>query len=113
MKTKLFSTSLEKNKDATGLPVQVYGGGRWTETFINKISAGSTSSVLGPDISGNASHLFVPKIDRNFSGKSYGVAGNASDRKEEFSLCYLKCSDIQFFPTIGEKDAFLASQRAQ
>ena len=109
MKTKLFSFSLEKNEDATGTPVQDYGGGRWKETSVNRICAGSVSSVLGPDLRGNASHIFAPNIDRSFSGNVRGVAGNASNRAGEFSLRYLKESDIQFFPTIGEKDTFLSS----
>ena len=113
MKTKLFSSLRPKNKDCTGSPLQVYGGGDPKATLFDKCFAGQASSLLGVDVKANTNHLFCPKVDRNFNGVTKGIAGNASDNVGEFSLCYLLETDMQFFATIGDKADFIDSQRGQ
>ena len=94
MKTKLFSSLCPKNKNCMGSPLQVYGGVDLKASLFDKCFAGQASSLLGVDVKANTSHLFCPKVDKNFHCVTKGIAGNASDNIREFSLCYLVESDI-------------------
>ena len=97
MEIKLFSTSKPLNPSVDGTPKQVYAGGDWVNKLVNKISAGSISSIVGPDLKGELTHIFAPKIKRNVEGAAVGIASNSSDIKGEFSLRYIPLNDIGFF----------------
>ena len=77
----MFSTSTPLNPSVDGTPTQVYSGRDWVNNLVNKISAGSISSIMGLDLKGKLTHIFAPKIKRNFEGAAVGIAGNASDVK--------------------------------
>ena len=111
MEIKLFSTSKPLNPSVDGTPKQVYTGKDWVNDLVNNISAGSISSIMGPDLKGELTHIFAPKIKRNFEGTTVGIAGNASNVKGEFSLRYIALEDIGFFCTIDERDSFEESNR--
>ena len=81
MEIKLFLTSKPLNPSIDGTTKQVYAGGDWVNNLVNKISAGSISSIMGLDLKGKLTHIFAPKIKRNFEGAAVGIAGNASDVK--------------------------------
>ena len=106
MEIKLFSTSKPLNPSVNGTPKQVYAGEGWLNNLVIKINAGSILSIMGPDLKGKLTHIFAPKIKRNFEGAAVGIADKASDVKGEFPLCYIPLNDIGFLCTIDEKDNF-------
>ena len=106
MEIKLFSTSKPLNPSVEGTPKQVYADNNWVDNLVNKVSAGSILSIMGPDLRGELTHIFAPKIKRNFEGAAVGISGNASDVKGEFSLRYIPLKDIGFFCTINDKNNF-------
>ena len=68
MEIKLFLTSLPLNPGVKGTPSQGYVGNHWVDSLVNKVSARSLSSIMGPDLRGELTHFFVPKVKRNFDG---------------------------------------------
>ena len=60
---------------------------------------------MGPDLKGEQTHIFAPKIKRNFEGDMVGIAGNASNVKGEYSLRYSPLKDIGIFCTIDKIDS--------
>ena len=111
MEIKLFSTSKPFNPSVDGAPKQVYAGTERVNDLVKKISTGSILFIMGPDLKGKLTHIFAPKIKRNFEGAAVGIAGNASNVKGEFSLRYIALEDIGFFCTIDERDSFEESNR--
>ena len=104
MEIKLFSTSKPLNPSVGGTPKQVYADVDWVNNLANKDSTGSISSIMGPDLKGELTHIFAPKIKKKFEGAAVGIAGNTSNVKGEFSLRSIPLKNIGFFCTINKKD---------
>ena len=112
MQLKLYSESIPLNPAFVGSPRQVYASPSYKNDLVNKITAGSVAAVVGADLNGNASHIFTPKVDRNFDGAPEKVVGNANDSKGEFSLRVVPVDKINYFVTIEAKANSEASNRA-
>ena len=89
MEIKLLSTSKPLNPSVNGTPKQVYSGKDWVNDLVNKISTGSILSIMDPDLKVELTHIFVPKIKRDFEGTTVGIAGNASNVKGGFLLRFI------------------------
>jgi hypothetical protein len=96
MEIKLFLTSLPLNHDVKGIPSQGYAGNHWVDSLINKVSARSISSIMGPDLRGELTHLFAPKVKRNFDGVAVGIDGNTTHIKDKYSLRNIPLKNIKF-----------------
>jgi hypothetical protein len=82
----LLSTYKPFNPTVNGDPKQVCEGKAWVDGLVNKISAGSILSIMGPDLKGELTHIFTPNIRRSFEGTPVEIAGNTIDVKGDFSL---------------------------
>ena len=111
MEIKLFSTSKPLNPSVDGTQKQVYADGDRVNNLVNTISASSILSIMGPDLKGKLTHIFVSKIKRNFEGAAVGIASNTSNVKGEFSPRYIPLNNIRFFCIIDEKGSFEDSNR--
>ena len=81
------------------------------ESLISNISAESLLSLMGPDLQGELTHVFAPKIKRNFDDVVARIACNASNVVSEYSLCYTPLNNIQLFCTVDDRDASEDSNR--
>jgi len=86
MEIRLFLISLPLNPDVKGIPSQGYAGDHWVDSLINKVSARSISSIMGPDLRGELTHFFAPKVKRNFDGVTVGIDGNITNIEGKCSL---------------------------
>ena len=100
MQLKLYSESSPLNPAFTGTARQVYASPTYKDDLINKVTAGSVAALVGADLNGTVSHIFAPKVDRNFDGVPQNIVGNASDAQGEFSLRDVPVADINYFVTI-------------
>ena len=67
---------------------------------------------MGADLNGITSHIFAPKVDRNFDGVPEKIVGNANDAQGEFSLRVVPVADINYFVTIEAETKCEISNRA-
>ena len=100
MQLKLYSESHPLNPAFTGTARQVYASSTYKDDLINKVTAGSVAALVGADLNGTVSHIFAPKVDRNFDGVPENIVGNASDVQGEFSLRVVPVADINYFVTV-------------
>ena len=112
MQLKLYSESHPLNPAFTGTVRQVYVSSTYKDDLINKVTAGSVAALVGADLNGTVSHIFAPKVDRNFDGVPENIVGNASDAQGEFSLRVVPVSDINYFVTIEASSNCEATNRA-
>jgi hypothetical protein len=114
MELKLLLTSHPLNPDKEGTPNQVNAGNCWKESLVNKVSAGSLSSIIGQELQGEVTYIFALKIRRYFYGVvAVKIAVNAMYVQDEYSLCHIPLENIPLFGTINEKNAFRESHWAQ
>ena len=82
MRIESFSTSRLENPDVKRTADQVYGSNQYKDSFMNKICAGSISSVVGLDLRGNTCHIFAPKLRRTVDGVAAASQAMPVIRKE-------------------------------
>ena len=111
MEIKFFLTSQPFNPSVNETPNQVYAGENRVDFIVNKVSAGSVSSIISSDLQGELTHLFALKTKRHFEGVVVGIVGNASNVKDQYSFCYILLKNIQLFCTIVDKNNIEESNR--
>ena len=112
MQLKLYSESSPLNPAFTGTARQVYASPTYKDDLINKVTAGSVAALVGADLNGTVSHIFAPKVDRNFDGVPENIVGNANDAQGEFSLRVVPVADINYFVTVEAETNCEVSNRA-
>lgn len=112
MQLKLYSESSPLNPAFTGTARQVYASPTYKDDLINKVTAGSVAALVGADLNGIVSHIFAPKVDRNFDGVPENIVGNANDAQGEFSLRVVPVADINYFITVEAETNCEISNRA-
>ena len=112
MQLKLYSESSPLNSAFTGTARQVYASPTYKNDLVNKVTAGSVAALVGADLNGVVSHIFAPKVDRDFDGVPEKIVGNANDAQGEFSLRVVPVDDVNYFITIEAETNCEISNRA-